>query len=89
MSLANADLYQELEVRRLAGRLTLVTPPDVAVEVIGANIDKLAIDADEVTLTGAMSIWAYLVVFHCLHGRTRRVWYEDGLGNRVLVMAHG
>ena len=47
------------------------------------------IDPDEVVLTGAMAIWAYLAVFHYLHGRTRRIHYEDGVGNRVLVAAHG
>jgi hypothetical protein len=43
----------------------------------------------EVVLTGGMAIWAYLVVFHFLHGRTRKILYEDGRGERVLVAAHG
>jgi hypothetical protein len=29
------------------------------------------------------------VVFHYMHGRTRRIVYEDGRGERVLVAAHG
>jgi len=40
-------------------------------------------------LTGAMAIWAYLAVFHLLHGKTRRIYYQDGRGERLLVAAHG
>ncbi len=43
----------------------------------------------EVTLTGPMAVWAYLVVFHAVVHKTRRVYYDDGHGNRVLVAAHG
>ncbi|HEX9943041.1 MAG TPA: hypothetical protein VGG03_13565 [Thermoanaerobaculia bacterium] len=53
------------------------------------NLASLEIDPDEVVLTGSMAIWAYLVVFHFLHGKTRRIYYEDGRGTRVLVAAHG
>jgi hypothetical protein len=89
LSLANAALYAGLDVQVLAGKPTLVTPPDQAIPVIGANLRALAVDPDEVVLTGGMAIWAYLAVFHQLHGRTRRIWYEDGRGTRVLVAAHG
>jgi hypothetical protein len=56
---------------------------------MAANLAAMEIDRDEVVLTGGMAIWAYLAVFHFLHGRTRRIWYEDGLGRRILVAAHG
>ena len=49
----------------------------------------MEIDREEVTLTGSMAIWAYLVAFHFLHGKTKRIYYEDGRGVRVLVAAHG
>lgn len=89
LSLSNRALYDGLDVQVLAGKLTLVTPPAEAIPVIAANVPKLEIDPNEVTLTGGMAIWAYLVVFHLLHGKTRRIIYDDGRGTRVLVAAHG
>ena len=89
LSLDNHALYHGLDIAVDAGKLNLRTPPEEAIAVMGRNLQSMAIDPDEVVLTGAMAIWAYLVVFHALHGRTRRIWYEDGTGRRVLVAAHG
>jgi len=89
LSLKNATLYAGLDIARDAGKLNLRTPPEKAIPILTANLDGIRIDPDEVVLTGSMAIWAYLVVFHYLHGRTRRIYYEDGTGQRVLVAAHG
>jgi hypothetical protein len=89
LSLSNESLYAGLQIQELAGRLALVTPPQEAIPILVGNLERLPIDPDEVILTGGMAIWAYLVVFHFLHGKTRRIYYEDGRGNRVLVAAHG
>lgn len=89
LSLDNADLYRGLDVAFDAGKRNLRTPPAEAISVIVDNVRRMHVDPDEVVLTGPMAIWAYLVVFHALHGRTRRLLYEDGMGNRVLVAAHG
>ena len=56
---------------------------------VNLNAAGIPIDPEEVILTGAMAIWAYLVAFHQLHGRTRRILYRDGRGAEVLVAAHG
>jgi hypothetical protein len=89
LSLSNTALYADLEIQDLAGRQTLLTPPAEAIPILVRNLSTLAIDPEEVTLTGGMAIWAYLAAFHFLHGRTKRVYYEDGRGQRVLVAAHG
>lgn len=89
ISLDNSNLYAGLDIRLEAGKPNLRTSPDDAIPAMTANLDRLRIDPDEVVLTGSMAIWAYLVVFHYLHGRTRRIYYEDGIGNRILVAAHG
>jgi hypothetical protein len=89
LSLDNAVLYSGLDVRVEAGKPNLRTPPDAAIAAMTANLERMKIDPDEVVLTGGMAIWAYLAVFHYLHGRTRRIYYADGVGNRVLVAAHG
>lgn len=89
LSLENRTLYEGLAIQRLAGRLTLVSAPDEAIDVLCRNLRRMEIDPEDVTLTGSMAIWAYLVVFHYLHGRTKRIHYEDGKGNRILVAAHG
>jgi hypothetical protein len=77
VSLTNSQLYQGLEIELDAGRLNLRTPPAQAIPVMVANLQKVAIDPEEVVLTGRMAIWAYLAVFHELHGRTRRVFYSE------------
>lgn len=89
LSLQNDALYAGLDVERDAGKLNLRTPVDRATAVMGENLEHLDIDPEEVILTGPMAIWAYLVVFHSIHGRTKRIYYQDGVGNRVLVAAHG
>lgn len=89
LSLDNEDLYRGLQVAVDAGRLNLRTPPEEAIPVITGNLARMEIDPAEVVLTGSMAIWAYLVVFHFLHGRTGQIWYEDGRGHRILVAAHG
>lgn len=89
MSLRNAALYEGCGVEEVAGRLNLVTPVEGAVRNVGRNINALDVDGDEVVLTGPMAVWAYLVVFHAVVHRTKKVWYDDGRGNRVLIAAHG
>lgn len=89
LSLGNTDLYAGLEIKLLAGKRTLTVTPEQAIPVITSNLARVAVDPEEVVLTGGMAIWAYLVVFHHLHGRTKRIYYEDGMGQKVLVAAHG
>lgn len=89
LSLANEALYRGLSIDILAGKRTLTTPPENVIPVMMENLSRMPIDPQEVTLTGGMAIWSYLVVFHYLHGKTKRVYYQDGMGNRVLVAAHG
>jgi hypothetical protein len=89
LSLDNENLYAGLDIRVEAGKRNLRSSPDAAIPIIASNLQTLKIDPEEVVLTGGMSIWVYLVVFHFLHGRTRRIWYQDGMGNRILVAAHG
>src|SRR2546427_3736536 len=94
LSLNNADLYKECEIREVAGRFALMTPLSEAVNIVGRNAKKIvdelvANGAEEITLSGAMAIWAYLVVFHVVVHRFRRVYYDDGKPNgKVLIAAH-
>ncbi len=94
LSLLNADLYAGCEIQEVAGRRTLMTPPAEAVNLIGRNAcgisEKLVADGvEELTLTGAMAIWAYLVVFHGVVHRFRYVYYDDGKPHgKVLIAAH-
>jgi hypothetical protein len=94
LSLANEELYAGCEIREVAGRLTLMTPSAQAINLVGRNagrvVEKLLADGvEEVTLTGAMAIWAYLVVFHVVVHRFRRVYYDDGRpGGKLLIAEH-
>ena len=92
LALTNAALYEGCQIEEVAGRLNLTTPVDEAIAVVGRNAAKLVAsmeDRNEVTLTGPMAVWAYLVVFHAVVHAFRHVYYDDGRGNRVLVAAHG
>lgn len=94
LSLTNTELYDGCATEEVTGRLTLITPMNEAVTIVGRNaqriVDRLASDgAEEVTMTGAMAIWAYLVVFHIVVHRFRRVYYDDGKPHgKVLIAAH-
>lgn len=89
LSLKNADLYEGCTIEEVAGRLNLTTPVEEAVNIIGRNIAALDLSGDEITLTGPMAVWAYLVVFHAVVHRFSRVYYDDGRSGPVLVAAHG
>jgi hypothetical protein len=89
LSLQNKALYEGCNIERLAGKLTLLSTPDETIEIMGQNLSKMNMDSDLVTISGGMAIWAYLIVFHFLHGKTKRIYYVDGKGTRILVGAHG
>ena len=82
------------EVQEVAGILHLETTVSDAVQIVGRNahrlVEEMVTDGfDEITLTGAMAIWAYLIVFHTVVHRFRRVYYDDGRPNgKVLIAAH-
>lgn len=92
LSLNNAALYAGCSIEEVAGRLNLTTPVADAVNIVGKNIAAMVseeTERDEVVLTGPMAVWAYLVVFHAVVHAFRKVSYDDGRGNRVVVAAHG
>ena len=89
LGLSNATLYDGCSVEEVAGRLNLTTPVNDAVNIVGRNITNMNLSGDEITLTGPMAVWSYLVVFHAVVHRFRRVYYDDGRSGPVLVAAHG
>lgn len=94
LGLNNATLYGGLAIEEVAGRLNLTTPVAEAVNVVGRNIEAFisSIPAEErveVTLTGPMAVWSYLVVFHAVVHRFRVVVYDDGRNGPVVVAKHG
>jgi hypothetical protein len=94
LSLSNHRLYVGCQIEEIAGRLILVTPKEEAVNIIGRNARAIVEglvqqEVEELTLTGAMSIWAYLIVFHVAVHRFRAIYYDDGRpGGKVLVSVH-
>lgn len=89
LSLSNSALYAGCCIGEVAGRLNLTTPVCEAVNVVGKNIANMNLCGDEITLTGPMAVWSYLVVFHAIVHRFSRVYYDDGRSGAVLVAAHG
>lgn len=94
LSLTNSDLYAGCVIEEVSGRLTLMTPKDQAANLIGRNaraiVDRLLQqEVEELTLTGSMAIWAYLIVFHVLVHRFKAVYYDDGRPQgRICVAVH-
>ena len=92
LSLKNSILYEGCEAEEVAGRLNLLTPPSQAANTVGRNIEAWLTrqtQRDEIILTGGMAIWAYLIVFHAVVHKYRRVYYDDGRSGPILVAAHG
>lgn len=89
VNLSNTELYKGCTIEEVAGRLNLTTPVAEAVNIVGKNIADMNLSGDEITLTGAMAVWSYLIVFHAVVHRFRRVYYDDGRNGAVLVAAHG
>ena len=94
LSLKHQSLYEGCDVQEVAGRLALMTAVSEAINIVGRNANKLvdelvADSVEEITLTGAMAVWAYLTVFHIVVHRFRRIYYDDGKPNgRILLAAH-
>ena len=94
LSLSDKDLYTGCEIEEVAGRLNLKTPVAEAVNIVGRNINSMLSvvtpeNRKEVTLTGPMAVWSYLVVFRAVLHKFDRVYYNDGRNPPVLVAAHG
>ena len=92
LSLNNVDLYEGCVVETVAGRLNLTTPVAEAIEIVGANVTRMVVDAesrDSVMLTGPMAVWAYMVVFHAVVHAFREVSYNDGRNPTVVIARHG
>jgi len=93
LGLKNGKLYKGCEIGEVGGRTTLLTAPAEASNLIGENAQKIvdsvpSEERAEITLTGPMAVWAYLVVFHVVLHQFGEVWYDDGRGNRVLIAKH-
>lgn len=92
LSLANHELYDGCDIEIVAGRANLTTPISEAVNIVGKNIAAI-VERDEnrtsVTLTGAMAVWSYLIVFHAVVHRYTEVLYNDGRNPPVCVARHG
>lgn len=92
LSLTNDRLYEGCEVEESGGRLNLVTPPEDAIPIISRNVTDIIeknSEREKIILSGSMAIWAYLVIFHVVVHRFKKVLYEDGYGNVILIAAHG
>jgi len=92
MSLTNETLWAGCEIIEVGGRENLVTPHGEAIKIIGANVRRMlaqVTEHEEVTLTGPMAIWSYLVVFHAVVHKFVRVYYDDGRGSKILIAQHG
>lgn len=89
LSLKNEKLYVGCDIQCVAGMLNLATPVADAIDIVGRNVAAMDLHGDEVTITGPMAVWAYLIVFHAVVHRFKKVYYDDGRSGVVIVAAHG
>lgn len=92
LGLDNGDLYAGCEIEEVGGRKNLTTALPQARDIVGKNateIVKNMTDRNEITLTGPMAVWTYLIVFHIVVHKFTKVWYDDGRNAPLLVAAHG
>jgi len=91
LSLKNNQLYAGCEIVEVGGRLTLATDSQEASNIVGRNVATMLEkneDHTEITLTGPMAVWSYLVVFHQVVHRFKKVWYDDGRSGAILIAQH-
>ena len=91
LSLNNSNLYAGCEVGEVGGRQTLLTSSGEASNIVGRNVGKWIDsqnDRSEVTLTGPMAVWSYLIVFHQVVHKFGKVFYDDGRSGPVLISQH-
>lgn len=87
-------LYEGCEIEEVPGSWHLKQQPGDVIILIGRNAERIATErmsegAEQLTLTGRSAIWVYLVVFHSVVHRFRRIYYDDGKPNgKVLIAAH-
>ena len=89
LSLKNESLYKGCCIEEVGGRLNMTTPVSDAINIVGRNANNIDVDTEEITLTGPMAVWSYLLVFHAVVHRTKKVYYDDGRSGKVLIAAHG
>ena len=93
LGLDNTQLYAGCEIIEVAGRATLKTPVEVAINIIGKNIAKIVAETPyterfSCLLTGPMAVWSYLIVFHAVVHAFGQVHYSDGRSEPVLLAMH-
>jgi hypothetical protein len=79
LSLKNKELYKNIEIFKTGGKES-IDLSDEALNIIGENannITKKMTDRSEIVLTGPASIPVYLVVFHIIVHRFRKVIYDN------------
>ncbi len=89
LSLQNTDLYQGIVIHRTGGKLSVDLSDDV-LNIIGENVDRIVstlLPRDEITLTGAAPIPVYLVVFHMVVHRFKKVQYNNEM-YQLLIARH-
>jgi hypothetical protein len=91
LSLTNSTLYKGCRIEEIGGRLSLITDPATAANIIGRNVAatiEAETDRASVTLTGPMAVWAYLIIFHLVVHKFGQVWYDDGRSGAVQIAQH-
>jgi hypothetical protein len=91
LGLDNNTLYNGCEIIEVGGRKTLVTDVQLATNIIGRNTQELIeseSNRDEIVLTGAMAVWAYLIIFHIVVHKFKKVYYDDGRSGQILISQH-
>lgn len=90
----DSELYNGCEIEEVGGRKNLTTPTaemgTIIVKNLASTINQAIEEKEtECTLTGAMSIEAYLFVFHEVVHRFKKVFFKNGRGETTLIAAHG
>ena len=98
LNLSNTELYKGCTISTVAGRSTLVTPPDEAMNIIASNLEHMLAESEDrstCTLTGQIAAWTYIYgcsdvplcfpyVFRAVCKKFKRVYYDDGRGTQLI-----
>lgn len=48
----------------------------------------MAIDGNDIVLTGRAPVWLYLIIAHVLHGKAKRLFYDSPVTGKVEIFNH-
>ena len=93
LGFGNEELYLGCDIREENGERVIKTLPHFVKSIIRANVRRIVENDkgnhEEIILFGPIKvpneIWIYMIVSHAVVHHYRKIWYDNGLGDVILI----